>query len=330
MPGSENLFQASDGTKIFVRRFDPPNGVTPIAVLHIVHGLAEHSGRYLKSADALAAAGVIVYAHDHRGHGKTHEASGGALPLGAVESPQGQLPRLAADVGELIAAEVKEHPNLRFFVWGHSMGSLISQLYVASGKAAPLGSLILSGAPARLPGFVKGPIFGLIAALQAMNGEHGFSGVTGKLTFDKFQQQVVKAIGKPAKSEHEWLSHDDQANKEYDDDPWCGFPASIGLWKSMVGAIFDMAGAVKASWPANLPVLILHAAQDPVAVNDLGHVSHTQITAEFRSAGKIPPKVIIYPEGRHELAQETNKEEVWRDLVAHIQSTVQAPPSSRL
>lgn len=301
-----------------------------MAVLHIVHGLAEHTARYNKTGEAFAAAGVIVYCHDHRGHGKTHEASGGTLPLGAVEAPQGALPLMAADVTELIAAEVKEHQNLRFFVWGHSMGSLISQLYVASGKAAPLASLIMSGAPARLPGIAKMPLAGLVAALKASSGEHGFSGITQKLSFEKFQQQVIKATGKPALTDNDWLSHDPQANKEYADDPWCGFPASVGVWKSLVAATYELRGAVAAHWPANLSVLILHAGEDPVTVNDLGHVSHVQIADELRSAGKPPPKVIIYPQGRHELAQETNKEEVWRDVLTHIKATVEAPPSSRL
>lgn len=331
MPVSEKFIETSGGTKIFVRRFDPPEGVTPIAVLHIVHGLAEHSARYRKTAEALGQAGIIVYCHDHRGHGKTHEASGGALPLGAVDAPKGALPLMAADVGELLAAEVKEHPNLRFFVWGHSMGSIISQMYVASGKAVPLASLILSGAPARLPGIAKGPLFALVAVLQAANGEHGFSSVTSKLTIEKWNQQVVKASGKLALTDNDWLSYDKEANKEYADDPWCGFPASIGLWKSMVfQGICGLRQAVAAHWPANLPVLLLHAGEDPVTLNDLGQVSHVQVDSELRSAGKMPPKVIIYPQARHELVNEPIRDEVWQDVIAHIRSLATAPPTSRL
>jgi alpha-beta hydrolase superfamily lysophospholipase len=173
-----------DGVQITFDRYDPDG--TPVAVLHVLHGWAEHAGRYARFAGAATDRGLVVYADDHRGHGRTGLAGGGIGDLGprgmegVVEAAHAVTERAAAD-----------HPGLPLFVLGHSWGSFIGQHY-APRWGRELAGLILTGTTLR-----RGQVR------------------TGSLN-QRFE---------PASTPYDWLSRDPDEVQRYLDDPWCGFEA---------------------------------------------------------------------------------------------------------
>ncbi len=125
-------FAATDGTPLFERRWMPEG--MPKAVVVLVHGSAEHAGRYEHVAASLTAAGYAVAAFDLRGHGR----SGG--PRLYVRSFDAYL----GDVGVFIARTREAWPGLPLFLLGHSMGGTVATLY-ALGHQDALAGLVLSG-----------------------------------------------------------------------------------------------------------------------------------------------------------------------------------------
>ncbi len=171
-----------DGVTIFVHRWLAED---PKAVLHIVHGLGEHSARYDRLAQSLNAAGYHVYADDHRGHGLTGEAMGGQGPLG----PRGMAGTLDA-IHAVSQHAQQAHPDLPFVLLGHSWGSFLAQKF-AMQWGSELHALVLTGTRLLLPPMPDPTSF---------NAEF-----------------------EPAATPYDWLSRDADEVAKYMADPWCGF-----------------------------------------------------------------------------------------------------------
>ena len=131
MKKSEGEYQTSDGLKIFYQSWIPDN---PKAVVQIVHGFAEHGGRYLNVINELIPLGYAIYADDHRGHGRSEGVQNYADSMEQLVEDQ----KLFYDIIE------KEHPNLPIFMLGHSMGSGIAMYFVKKYESL-LNGLVISG-----------------------------------------------------------------------------------------------------------------------------------------------------------------------------------------
>jgi len=332
-------FAASDGASLFVRKWSPPEGTPTRAILHLHHGLGEHSARYARLAEHLAsAAGIATVVHDARGHGHTSGLPG-SPGLGCVAAgAEGPALRMVQDLRELLEASAKAHPGVPLLLLGHSFGTVVSQLFVGSGALAevPLAGLVLSSPPSRIPGFIQ-PVFKLLlGGLHAAWGEHGLSKIPGKLSFDKFQASLLKAVPEAYKEGNtgfEWLNRDVEEVRKYVEDDYCGHDLSVNFWRHAVAAIAQLGSsqpAVYKGLPAGLPMLIIAGEQDHCAYDDFGNASYRRIQQECGSAGKLPPKVIVYPGARHELLLETNHEEVMDDVTTFLRSCLNKPPMSRL
>ncbi len=140
MEESTFSFTAADGAEITAYRWtgDGP----PRAIVQIAHGMGEHAGRYRRLAEALTAAGYVVYANDHRGHGRTAASTDAQGDLGP-----GGWAGLVSDIGELSALARREHPALRLVVLGHSMGSFALQQHLLD-HSDELDGAVLSGTTA--------------------------------------------------------------------------------------------------------------------------------------------------------------------------------------
>jgi alpha-beta hydrolase superfamily lysophospholipase len=172
----------SDGVEITYDCYDPAG--SPRGVLHVLHGWAEHAGRYSRFADAAAAEGLVVYVDDHRGHGRTGVAAGRVGDLG----PRGMEGVLDA-AHAVTQRAATEHSGLPLLVLGHSWGSFIGQHYAVR-WGNELAGLILTGTTLR-----RG---------QARSGSLN----------DRFE---------PAATPYDWLTRDSAEVQKYIDDPWCGF-----------------------------------------------------------------------------------------------------------
>jgi acylglycerol lipase len=120
------------GRRIYWQSWTPES--EPKALIMIVHGAGEHSGRYGHVAEALVEDGYAVYALDHRGHGRS-------------DGPRALIDRLdsaVADLDRLVKEALAEHPALPVFVLGHSVGGTIAVRYALDHQGRLTG-VVLSG-----------------------------------------------------------------------------------------------------------------------------------------------------------------------------------------
>lgn len=277
-------------------RFWVPGSGEPPAVIQILHGLGEHADRYERFAREANERGYAVVAHNHRGHGPL------AVRRGSFGAKDGW------DLLEADALTVREEIERRFgeqsiVLLGHSMGSFLAQYY-AMHYGGRLRAMILSGSgwPSRfslVPGY-------LLAWLTATaRGRNRPSEFLDKLGFDSLNKRF-----EPARTEFDWLSRDEAEVDRYADDPLCGGPYTAGLWVDFLSGLMSVASDKGLNRiPGDLPILITGGAEDPVGGDDgMGKLMlHYAQTLHSRLTLKI------YPGGRHEMLNETNRDEVTRD-----------------
>lgn len=293
--------QASDGKKLFVRRFLPEGTVK--AVIHVAHGMAEHSERYTRLAGALTQVGYAVYANDHRGHGKT-----AATPdeLGFFD---GGIQRVLEDLVELIAFEKKEHPGVPFVLFGHSMGSFFVQALMQT-HGAQLDAAVLSGSAGK-PNLLAAVGRSIARAERLRLGVRGKSGLIRALAFDAFNKPF-----NPKPTRFEWLSRDRAEVDKYAADPLCGFDCSIQLWVEVLDLLRDNALPERqARVPKKLPVYVFAGGEDPAGERTK---SVQQLVDALKRAGLTDVTHRFYEGARHETLNETNREEVTAELLKWI------------
>lgn len=280
-----------------------PDGGEPTAVVHVVHGLAEHAARYRRLAEVLVAEGWAVYAHDQRGHGRT---AGSDDALGHFADEDGWA-KLVGDLQDFVRHERDEHPGRPIAILGHSMGSLVLQDYLSRYQGDGLAAAALSGTSGPPP-----PIASLgrgVARLERLRqGPRGRSALLDKLSFGSYNRAFA-----PARTEYDWLSRDPAEVDAYVADPWCGFRSSNQAWIDLLDALPTLTRADRlARIPKNLPIYIFSGEKDPVGLNGEGVRA---LADRYRKAGLSDVTVKLYPEARHEVLNETNRDEVMRDLV---------------
>ena len=303
-----------DRTKLFARRWKIENK-KPAALILLVHGMAEHSLRYRRLAEALCSKGFEVWAADNRGHGKTadstvNEKGKGGL-LGHCADKNGFF-RVVEDlriVNRYIAEIAKlEYGELPFFILGHSWGSFLVQAYIEEpADYLPLAGCILSGT--RGPGGLKislGAPF--LAFLALLKGSRRVSKLAIAITKGPYNKPF-----KPNRTAADWLSRDEQEVDAYLADPLCGYDCSSGFYRDMIRALAAIhKKKALARIDKNLPVYIFCGSAD--SVGDMG-ASPTALVNAYRSHGVHDLEFVVYPEARHEALNETNREEVTDGLL---------------
>ena len=303
------VLQAADGVRLVYRRWLPDGG-DPGAVraaVQIVHGASEHSRRYSRLGRALTGRGFAVYAMDLRGHGRTAESTG----IGRFGSGLG-VDRVLDDVQNLHLLIAEAHPGVPRVLLGHSMGSIIA-LASAERDGADLAGLVLSG-PIGVAPHLADSITALEAALAAGLGDQALDALGA------FNQPF-----EPARTPFDWLSRDAAEVDAYIADPLAG--DEVPLTHAYAAAVIALAvGSASpqavAQLPDGLPVLLLSGQCDPV-----GGVEAAQVTAlaEVLRARGLPVEQHVYPEARHEVFNETNRDEVVDDLLAWLDQRIGAP-----
>ena len=279
----------ADGTKIETYAWSDVAG-KPVGVVQIAHGLAEHGERYDRFAKALNAAGFVVHAVDHRGHGRTANGQLGDFGPAGFEG-------LIADVAQFGAALRAQHKGLPLFLFAHSMGSFAAQAAILD-HASIWSGVVLSGSTALdmlAAGMANAPA-DAPAGLEAFNAS--FEHRTG----------------------YEWLSRDDSEVDAYVADPWCGWDVPNDVIPSLFAPAARLADpALLAGIRSDLPILIASGDADPLA----GGGSLIQLLGQrYREAGAVDVTVTLYPSARHEILNETNRSEVTADIVAWLRAHV--------
>ena len=307
-------FRTGDGLEIFTYRWQPDPETPAKAVVQIAHGMAEHAGRYQRLAEALCAAGYAVYANDHRGHGKT---AGDPSQVGYFADTDGWF-KVAADLRQLTDLVKTRHPHVPVFLLGHSMGSFLVRTCIIQ-NAEGIAGAVLSGTGGD-PGLLGQVGMALARAIGAFKGRRTPSPLLNQMSFGGFNKPFA-----PTRTEFDWLSRDPAEVDKYVADPYCGGVFSAGFFVDLLtGLAFFHRRENVARVPDDLPVYLFSGAADPVGRNTRGV---RQVADAYRRAGLRDVTVRCYAGGRHEMFNETNRIEVYKDLIAWMDARLAALPS---
>jgi alpha-beta hydrolase superfamily lysophospholipase len=305
---------ASDGKRLHLYRWLP--AAPPRATVHIAHGMGEHAARYHDVAQALVLAGYAVYADDHRGHGQTADPE----LLGDM-GPDGWncVIRDAADIATHIRAA---HPGLPHVLFGHSMGAMLAQQFLYR-HGAQIDAAILSGSPGFIGRF-RGWLSHNIARIERWRlGPAAHSPLMQKLLFGANN----KAFDAPGASGYEWLSRDATQVAAYAADPLCGFVLRTGsLCDLFAGARQARKTENVLQIPRTLPVYVFSGSDDPV--HDSQRNLERLLGAYRNRLERVDYR--LYPGGRHEMLNETNRTEVLQDVAGWLDSVLAARSTGAL
>jgi alpha-beta hydrolase superfamily lysophospholipase len=276
-------------------------------VFQIVHGMAEHIGRYDKFMAFMAESGFVVCGHDHVGHGKTCKA---VSDLGFIAENGGH--NILIKDTYLFANAVKEDfPEAKHILMGHSMGSFIARHYAARyGKT--LDGLILMGTGG--PNSIAKIGIKLCASVKKIRGGRYVSQKIDRLAFGSYNSRTSK------ESKFDWLSLSRDNIEKYLDDELCGFPFTVSAMQDLISlTYFCNTSAWARAIPKELPIYLVSGSEDPVGeygsgVRRVGFMLH--------KAGVKHTKITLYTGFRHEILNERCAEKVSNDILSFSQKAI--------
>lgn len=295
----EDFFYPSCGAgQIHARRWIPEG--KPRGIIQIVHGIAEHVGRYEDFAAYLNRHGIIVVAEDHMGHG-------GSIGTQGIQGYfHGGWFRAAEDSYQLTKQTMEAYPDLPYTLLGHSMGSFLTRTILIDHPDSGIQSCILSGTgwqPAALMKAVKP-----VCKLMCMGDREWRPSPTLQgLVFAGYDKRIENP-----KTSFDWISRDEKRVAEYAADPLCGFTATAGLLRDMMYGIdyIQQRGNLQ-KMNKQLPVLFVAGGDDPVGNYGKGVRKAAQ---HFSEVGVRQVDTKIYPLMRHEIINEIGRAEVYEYL----------------
>ena len=302
MPSFQDFyFQSSTGrTSIHALKCVPDS--KPRAVVQIAHGIAEHIDRYRPFMEFLADNGFVVAGNDHLGHGKSIRVP---EEQGFFAEKDGWW-RVVDDMDKLHDIMSNEYPELPYVLFGHSMGSFLTRTYLIK-HPDKYDGVILSGTGHQSPALVLG---GNAAAsvMAKLNGAMGDGAKLDSLAFGSYLSKIENP-----RTKFDWLSRDAEQVDKYIADPLCGFVGKIGLYRDMMQGIKFITDKKNiAQMNKEKPVYFMSGDGDPVG--DYGKGVERAYKA-FCDAGLHDVFMRLYPGGRHEMLNETNKEQVYQDIL---------------
>jgi alpha-beta hydrolase superfamily lysophospholipase len=285
VPTERFRLTSSDGLCIACARWDSRGPAR--AVVQIAHGMGEHMGRYADTVDALVAAGLTVYANDHRGHGLSVHSQFGEFGRGGFEL-------LVQDMVRLSEIAREENPDLPLLLLGHDMGSFAAQRYVID-HSRGIDGLILSGSGA-LEGLAR-------AVLPETAGSN-----------------LLNAAFEPACTPFDWLCRDQAIVDAFMADSLCFknlHPDSLVSFLGTAPRLHDPAALRRIR--GNLPIYLFSGSEDPVGQQLRGLRT---LIGRYRDAGLRDIAFDFYPGGRHEMLNEINRRQVQTRLLNWIYRTL--------
>lgn len=302
MPSFQDFyFQSSTGRTSIHALKCVPDG-KPRAVVQIAHGIAEHIDRYRPFMKFLADNGFVAAGNDHLGHGKSIRVP---EEQGFFAEKDGWW-RVVDDMDKLHDIMSKEYPELPYVLFGHSMGSFLTRTYLIK-HPDKYDGVILSGTGHQSPALVLG---GNAAAsvMAKLNGAMGDGAKLDSLAFGSYLSKIENP-----RTKFDWLSRDTEQVDKYIADPLCGFIGKIGLYRDMMQGIKFITDKKNIAQMNNeKPVYFMSGDGDPVG--DYGKGVERAYKA-FCDAGLHDVFMRLYPGGRHEMLNETNKEQVYQDIL---------------
>ena len=277
-------------------------GEEPKAVVQLVHGICEYALRYDPFARFLAENGFAVVGHDHLGHGLTAK---GTEEYGYFTGWWD----LVHDVRSVQLKVKESYPELPWFMLGHSMGSFVARTFLID-YPGEVDGCILSG---------TGQESALTVAAGKLLTGLGDPHKVNKLFYDLSIGAYNRKFA-PARTGADWICRDEKVVDAYLADPLCNFPTRAGMNHAMMSGLQYVARKKNLTkMDKDTPVYFFAGDADPVGAMGKGV---QKVAGWFREAGMKDVTVKLYPGGRHEMLNETNREEVFRDTLAWLESHI--------
>ncbi|OQB24349.1 MAG: Phospholipase YtpA [Firmicutes bacterium ADurb.Bin182] len=276
-------------------------------VVQLAHGMMEHCGRYDAFARFLNANGIAAAANDHLGHGKSIKDK---EHFGFI-APSNGWDFMLSDMLALHNAVKHDFPDVPYILMGHSMGSFLARSF-ASRRLAEVDAYIFSGTAGR------NPAIGLVRPIVKMeikkNGGQKPSPLLMNLAFGSYGNRF-----KPQRTGFDWLSRDTAAVDLYNEDPLCGFAFTAGGFLDLFEGLMEINRKGWAASVPDVPILLVSGTDDPVGDFSKGV---REVNAALKAAGR-DVTMKLYEGGRHEMLNETNKDEVYADILGFTEKVIE-------
>ena len=285
-----------------------PDG-EPKAIVQIVHGMSEYMGRYEEFAKYLVNQGYLVTGEDHLGHGLS-------VPQGETYGyfcSMDPATVLVRDVHRLKKTVQAQYPGVPFVILGHSMGSYILRNYLCR-YGTGIQAAIVMGTGMENKAAVDFARC-LTKMMRVIYGEKHLSRTLDKLVMGSYNKKI-----EAPRTDSDWLSRDEEVVNKYRIDPLCGFPFTVNGYETLFelcSRLFKQENLAKL--PAELPTLVISGGQDPVGAYGEGV---QRAFESMKDAGMQKLELKIYPEDRHEILNELDREQVYVDIVKWIQTVL--------
>ena len=299
---------SADGASTIVGDvWEPPQGVRPVAIVQLIHGMVEHIVRYDQFARELALRGCVVVGHDHLGHGRSvpSEESWGVL------TPNAGAEHLVADVQSVRMYIDGRFAGLPHAMFGHSMGSFVLRTYLGIHGDGLAGAVVCG--TGWQPPVLLAVGRGVTALLGRLRGWNYRSSFVDSLATGAYARLFTEEEG----GDLGWLTRDPAHRDAYRNDPACRFVFSVGAYHELFRLI-GMAQSKKTmrAMPHALPIFLISGTADPVG--RMG-TAVPKVAARMVSCGMQDVEQKLYPDARHELLNETNRDQVVTDVIDWLQ-----------
>lgn len=301
---SDFSFMSSTGENSLHARMCFPD-CEPRAVIQIAHGIADYIGRYDEMAEFFASKGFLVVGNDHLGHGENIKDE---FDVGFFAAQNGWN-HVVADMDRLRGIIKEKYPSIPYIFLGHSMGSFLVRTYIIK-HPDKYDAVILSGTGHMPPPLVLGG-YALASAAVKKNGPRANGQFLNDIAFGSYNKRIENPV-----SPFDWVCSDPNEVAKYAADPWCGFAAKVSLYRDMMGGIkfiIDKKNIAKMS--KTQPVYFYAGEEDPVGEYGKGV---ERAYKAFCKAGCMDVTMKLYPGRRHEMHNEPNKLQVFKDILDWI------------
>lgn len=318
---TQNMFQSANGSSSITYYIMVPKGAETHGalqadaeirgIIQISHGMCEYFSRYTAFAKYLCSLGFIVCGHDHLGHGASVARES---QLGFF-APQSGWKYLLEDMHTLTELVRARYPHLPYFLFGHSMGSLVARLYLPA-YGAQIDGCILCGTVGPTPFANAGIRFAdTVAHSKGMTYR---SALLSRLAFGHFNRKFPRDT-----AAFSWLTRDPHIVELYQSDDKCNFVFTATGFRDLFNLVLRANHSrCFRNTPHDLPILLLAGDNDPVG----GYGEGVRTVAKmYQAAGQKDVDVIFYREGRHELINELNHLDVFGDISRWLEARLAQP-----
>jgi alpha-beta hydrolase superfamily lysophospholipase len=303
LAGSREFYYPSCGGayQVYARVWTPEE-IAPRGVVQIVHGISEHVGRYDHVASFLAERGFVVCGEDHLGHGNTAKSG-----IPGYFSPENGWKHVVEDIRHLHEVTRNEFPKIPYFMLGHSMGSFLARTYLIDYPGALNGAILSGTGQESAATLAMGRLITAVFCSRR-GGAKRNSNMLDNMSTGSYNKKF-----KPNRTRADWISRDEAVVDAYCKDPFCKISPTVGAYYDLMrGLQYISKEKNMRRMEPKTPIFFLSGAQDPVGACGKG-VKKVRQNFEKMECADLTMK--LYPEGRHEMFNELNREEVYQDVL---------------